>query len=161
GTVRVACATQDIGTGTYTILAQLAAEKTGVPLDKIEAVLGDTKLPPGPISGGSMATESVIPAVYSAPDQAIESLLKLATSPPGSPFEKHKSDDLRFVDGKVALKSNGSSAGVPFADLLKRANVQLVTGNGKGESTFGIPKPKFSTHSYGCHFVEVTWQPEI
>src|ERR671922_207102 len=61
GTVRVACATQDIGTGTYTVLAQLASEKTGVPLDKVEAVLGDTLLPPGPLSGGSMATASVVP----------------------------------------------------------------------------------------------------
>src|SRR5262249_56334290 len=59
GTARVACATQDIGTGTYTILAQLAAHKTGLPLDKVEAVLGDTSLPPGPLSGGSMATGSV------------------------------------------------------------------------------------------------------
>ena len=41
GTVRVACGTQDIGTGTYTILAQLAAHKTGVPLDKVEVALGD------------------------------------------------------------------------------------------------------------------------
>jgi len=48
-----------------------------------------------------------------------------------------------------------------FADLLRRANLQLVTGSGKSESTFGNPKPKFSTHSFGCHFVEVTWQPEI
>ena len=44
GTVRVACGTQDIGTGTYTILAQLASQKTGVPLDKIEVALGDTLL---------------------------------------------------------------------------------------------------------------------
>ena len=64
GTVRVACGTQDIGTGTYTILAQLAAQKTGVPLDKVEVVLGDTSLPPGPLSGGSMATGSVVPAVF-------------------------------------------------------------------------------------------------
>ena len=53
GTARVACGTQDIGTGTYTVLAQLVAEKTGMPLDKIEVGLGDTALPPGPISGGS------------------------------------------------------------------------------------------------------------
>ena len=63
GTVRVACGTQDIGTGTYTILAQLAAQKTGVPLDKVEVALGDTSLPEGPISGGSMVTGSVVPAV--------------------------------------------------------------------------------------------------
>src|SRR5438045_193429 len=76
GTVRVACGTQDIGTGTYTILAQLASQKTGVPLDKIEVALGDTSLPAGPLSGGSMVTGSVVPAVFAAADSAIESLLK-------------------------------------------------------------------------------------
>ena len=45
GTARVACGTQDIGTGTYTILAQLGADKTGVPLEKVEVALGDTTLP--------------------------------------------------------------------------------------------------------------------
>src|SRR5262249_11076467 len=54
GSVRIACATQDIGTGTYTILAQLASEKTGVPVKKIEVELGDSALPDGPISGGSL-----------------------------------------------------------------------------------------------------------
>ena len=82
GTTRVACGTQDIGTGTYTVLAQLAAEKTGVPLDKVEVALGDTALPEGPISGGSMATGSVIPAVFAAADKAIASLLALATKTP-------------------------------------------------------------------------------
>ena len=61
GTARVSCATQDIGTGTYTVLSQIVSEKTGIPHDKIEVVLGDTDLPPGPISGGSWATASVIP----------------------------------------------------------------------------------------------------
>src|SRR5947207_9307069 len=93
GTVRVACGTQDIGTGTYTILAQIASQKTGVPLDKIEVALGDTALPPGPISGGSMATSSVIPAVWAAADSAIESLLKIATATPGTPLERRKSTD--------------------------------------------------------------------
>src|SRR5213075_678749 len=75
GTARVACGTQDIGTGTYTILAQLASQKTGVPLDKIEVALGDTSLPVGPISGGSMVTGSIVPAVFAAADNAIKSLL--------------------------------------------------------------------------------------
>src|SRR5437879_3026570 len=79
GTARVACATQDIGTGTYTILAQLASQKTGVPLDKVEVALGDTSLPQGPISGGSMVTGSMVPAVFAAADNAIASLLKIAT----------------------------------------------------------------------------------
>ena len=161
GTARVACGTQDIGTGTYTILAQLTSQRTGVPLEKIEVALGDTSLPEGPISGGSMATGSVVPAVFAAADSAIASLLTIATTTPGSPFEKRNPDELSFENGRVFVKADSPAGGVPFADLLRRANIRLVTGNGKSEATFGDPKPKFSTHSFGCHFVEVTWQPEI
>jgi xanthine dehydrogenase YagR molybdenum-binding subunit len=161
GTVRVASGTQDIGTGTYTILAQLASHKTGVPLDKVEVALGDTALPEGPLSGGSMVTGSLIPAVFEAADHAIASLLTIATTTPGSPFEKRKPDELAFEGSRVFVKADGPAGGVSFADLLRRANVRLVTGHGKSEATFGNPEPKFSTHSFGSHFVEVTWQPAI
>jgi xanthine dehydrogenase YagR molybdenum-binding subunit len=161
GTARVASATQDIGTGTYTIFAQLASLKTGVPLDRIDVALGDTSLPDGPISGGSMVTGSVVPAVFAAADSAIASLLTVATTTPGSPFDKRKPDELAFEGGRVFVKADGAAKGVAFADLLKRANLRLVSGGGKSEATFGNPKPKFSTHSFGCHFAEVTWQPEI
>jgi xanthine dehydrogenase YagR molybdenum-binding subunit len=161
GSARVACGTQDIGTGTYTVLAQLTSQKIGIPLDKIEVALGDTALPEGPLSGGSLATASVIPAVFAAADNAIASLLTIATTTPGSPFEKRKSADLALEGGRVFVKADGPVGGVPFADLLRRANLRLATGNGKAEASFGDPKAKFSEHSFGCHFVEVTWQPEI
>jgi xanthine dehydrogenase YagR molybdenum-binding subunit len=161
GTTRVACGTQDIGTGTYTILAQLASDKTGVPLDKVEVALGDTSLPEGPVSGGSMATGSVIPAVFAAADNAIASLLTIAATTPGTQFEKRPPPDLAFEAGRVFVKADGPANGMPFADLLQRANVRFVTGSGKSEATFGEKKPKFSAHSFGCHFVEVTWQPDI
>jgi xanthine dehydrogenase YagR molybdenum-binding subunit len=161
GTVRVACGTQDIGTGTYTNLAQVASHKTGVPLDKIEVVLGDTMLPPGPISGGSLATSSVIPAVWAAADNAIAALLTIASSTPGSPFENRNRDDVAFEEGKVFAKADGPARGVPFAEVLRRANLRLASGSGKSKGTFGETNPKVSAHSYGCHFVEVTWQPEI
>src|SRR5438874_2404485 len=123
GTARVACGTQDIGTGTYTVLAQLASEKTGVPLDKVEVVLGDTSLPEGPLSGGSMVTGSVVPAVFAAADNAIASLLTVATTTPGSPLEKRKPDELAFDSGRVFLKADGVAKGTPFADLLRRAKI--------------------------------------
>ena len=102
-----------------------------------------------------------MPAVFQAADNAIASLLTIATTTPGSPFEKRKSADLAFEGGRVFVKADGPAGGVPFADLLQRANLRLITGSGKSEASFGNPKPKFSTHSFGCHFVEVTWQPEI
>jgi len=160
GTVRVACATQDIGTGTYTILAQLASEKTGVPLDKIEVELGDSALPDGPISGGSLATSSVIPAVFKAADQAIASLFIIGVTTPGSPFLGHQPGDLALESGRVFVKAQGPAGALPFGELLRRANARLVSGTGSSEMTAFAPNPKFSEHSFGCHFVEVTWQPE-
>src|ERR1700724_1862941 len=104
GTVRVASGTQDIGTGTYTILAQLTSQKTGVPLDKVEVALGDTSLPEGPLSGGSMVTASMVPAVFAAADNAIASLLTIATATPGSPFEGRKAEELKLEAGRVFVK---------------------------------------------------------
>src|SRR5256884_6213076 len=162
GSARVACGAQDIGTGTYTVLALLTADKTGVPVEKVEVLLGDTELPPGPVSGGSWATASVVPAVFAAADNAINSLLQVAIGTPGSPFQNRKPDDLAFEGGRVFVKADGPGGGVPFADILKRANLRLVTGSGRSEGIVGSrEKPKFSMHSYGCHFAEVTWQPEI
>ena len=140
GSARVACGTQDIGTGMYTILAQLASEKTGVPLGKVEVALGDTSLPAGPISGGSMATGSVVPAVFAAADEAIGALLAVATASPGSPFAGRRPEDLAFADGRVFVKADGAAGGVPFADVLRRANLRMVGGHGKSEATFGDPQ---------------------
>jgi xanthine dehydrogenase YagR molybdenum-binding subunit len=162
GTACVHCATQDIGTGTYTVLAQVAAEKLHLPGEKVEVLIGESSLPEGPISGGSMATGSVVPAVTSAGAKAVESLLKAATKTPGSKFEGKKPDELVFEDGLVRAKDAGSG-GEPFQDILRQAKMHSVTGHGSAESTFGgdPSKAKFSTHSFGAHFVEVTWQPEI
>ena len=163
GTARIASATQDIGTGTYTVLAQLASEKLGLPVNKIEVVLGDTDLPPGPISGGSMATASLVPAASNAAGKldrvvAVGRLDKV----PNSKFADQRSSDLAFTDGRVHKKNEPASAGVPFEELLKQGNLHAVSGVGSSDGTFGgKEKPKFSSHSYGAHFVEVTWQPEI
>ena len=108
-----------------------------------------------------MATASVVPAVLAAADAAIAALLNVAVATPGSQFEHRKPEDLAFQDGRVFVKQEGASKGVAFAEVLRRANVRVVSGSGSSPSTFGNPKPKFSTQSFGCHFVEVTWQPEI
>src|SRR3989442_14159822 len=144
GTVRIACATQDIGTGTYTILAQLASDKTGVPIEKIEVELGDSALPDGPISGGSRATSSVIPAVFTAAYQALSSLVIEAVTTPGSPFLGNKPDDLAPESGRIFATAEGPGRGVPFGDLLRRANARLVTGSGSAGMTAFAPNPKFS-----------------
>src|SRR4029077_12402686 len=85
GTARAVCATQDIGTGTYTVFAEVVSDRTGIPLEKVKVVLGDSSLPSGPTSGGSAATASVLPAIAKATDNAVTALLKAASKAPGSP----------------------------------------------------------------------------
>lgn len=68
----VFCGTQDIGTGTYTMLAQIASDALGIPVSRITISIGDSSLPPGPLSGGSMATASVIPATIDACKEALK-----------------------------------------------------------------------------------------
>jgi xanthine dehydrogenase YagR molybdenum-binding subunit len=162
GTARVACGTQDIGTGTYTILAQVAAERLGLPIDKIEVALGDTDLPPGPLSGGSMVTASVIPAVLAAADNAINSLLATAAKAPNSPFAGRNASDLAFAAGRVRAKADAAGSGTPFEQFLRMGNLRSLSGMGSSEGTYGAKeKPKLSSHSFGAQFVEITWQPEI
>jgi xanthine dehydrogenase YagR molybdenum-binding subunit len=160
GTTTVRTATQDIGTGTYTVLALVVAEATGIPIDKIDVRLGDTTLPAGPISGGSWVTASVIPAVSNAARAAVRALLAMATAGPSAPFSGAKPDDLQLANGRVSRKSDQSS-GVPLGDVLARANVRAAVGNGQSSSTFGGEESrKYSLHSFGAQFAEVTWQPE-
>lgn len=161
GTARTSCATQDIGTGMYTVLAQITSDTLGLPIERIEAVLGDSALPPGPLSGGSMATASVVPSVLEASRNAIDALLALAVATPGSKFDGRKATDLVYRDGRIRAKDDTAGAGARFEDVLRAGNARAVSGLGSSGGTFGDDKRKFSTHSFGAHFAEVTWQPEI
>lgn len=160
GSARVACGTQDIGGGTYTVLAQVVSHETGIPVSKIDVVLGDSALPPGPISGGSWVTASVTPSVLEAAQNATKSLLLAAVKSEGSPFKDKKPDDIEFIDGSIRVKGQSASA-VPMSEILRIARVKSVSGTGKSQGTFGEEKPKYSFHSYGAQFAEITWQPEI
>ncbi len=66
GRALVQAGSQDIGTGTYTVLAQIAAETLGIPIERVRVELGDTLFPAAPVSGGSMTVASVGPAVLDA-----------------------------------------------------------------------------------------------
>ena len=163
GSVRVACGTQDIGTGTYTMLAQIVAEALGIDPDKIEVVLGDTALPTGPLSGGSMVTGSLVPAIMEAADNAIQKVQLAATT--AGPFSGQTAENLVFNNGRLHRKDRSPVNGVPYEQVLQAANINSVSGTGRSQGDFtdllGLTKPKLSSHSFGAQFVEVTWQPEI
>ena len=163
GSVRVACGTQDIGTGTYTMISQITGEALGIEPDKIEVVLGDSALPTGPLSGGSMVTASLVPALLEAAKNAIQKLQFMATT--ASPFSGLAAENLIYANGRIRRKDQSTTDGVPYDQILKSANIKSVSGTGRSQGDFtdllGLTKPKLSSHSFGVQFVEVTWQPEI
>jgi xanthine dehydrogenase YagR molybdenum-binding subunit len=107
-----------------------------------------------------MVTASFVPAVSEAAKNVIESLVSAARRALRSRFAEQNSSDLAFTNGRIHKKDEPASSGVPFQDLLKQGNLRAVSAAGSSGSTFG-GKKKFSSHSFGAQFVEVTWQPEI
>ncbi len=155
GTARVSCATQDIGTGTYTIFAQIIADRTGVPLDKIDVVLGDSSLPPGPTSGGSSATSTVIPAIAKATDNAVQAVLKAATRTPPAAFGNVGPRGLKMGQGRVHAQDQPPASGIPFQEILISQKLAGLDGYAKTDTT--DEQKNYSTHSFGVHFCEVAF----
>jgi len=159
GRARVSCATQDIGTGTYTVMAEIVSDKTGIPLDRVDAVLGDSSLPPGPTSGGSAATATIVPAVAQASMSVMDDLFKLAVHTENSPFNGADSASLVMSAGRVHKKGESPESGVPFEELLKMRRIAALEQEAK---TGGAPgREKYSMHSFGAQFIEVGWDPGI
>ena len=155
GSAQLMCATQDIGTGTYTILAQLVSAETGIALDRIQVSLGDTQLPAGPLSGGSAATASIAPAALEATRNAVRAACKLAVSDKG-PYAGRSAKDLIMQAGRIRAADDSVGAGVPLAQVLAAANVSHVSGDGHAGNDRALKK-QYSINSYGAHFVEVVW----
>ena len=161
GSVRVASASQDIGTGTYTVMAQMVAEMLGIAIERVEVAIGDSSLTPGTISGGSMLTASLVGPIRAAIAAAGKALLGLAIAGENTPFSGAKAKELQFSRGWIEAKS-GNRPKMTFDEVLRALKIPAVSGQGSGEGSFGAQgKPKFSSHSFGAHFAEVTWQPDI
>jgi xanthine dehydrogenase YagR molybdenum-binding subunit len=115
------------------------------------------------MSGGSMVTASLVPAVLEAAENAIQKVQYVATT--AGPFAGQSADNLVFNNGRINGKDQSSAGGVPYQEVLQSANVDSISGTGRSKGDFtdllGLTKPKLSSHSFGAQFIEVTWQPEI
>ena len=125
GHAEVACATHDIGTGTYTIMAQVAADVLGLPIDNIAVKLGDSSLPMSPVSGGSWTAVSIGTAILKAGAELRGRLLGLAQSIPGSPLADAKPGDVELRDGKIVSKRDPGRA-VSIAEVMQKSGMPRI-----------------------------------
>jgi xanthine dehydrogenase YagR molybdenum-binding subunit len=158
GRLFVSTAAADIGTGTYTILAQIGAEMLGLPLDMVEIRIGDSDLPACPVEGGSWTAASAGSAVMQACDGIRQQLLKRAQKIKTSPLKDAEPADVAFVDGEIALRSDASRV-VQLVELLRQANEPIKA---KVTST---PDPKvekrFAHNTHSAVFAEVRLDEEL
>ena len=125
GAVEIASATADIGPGTYTMMAQLAAGMLGMPLENVTAKLGDSALPNAPVEGGSFTASSVGAAIHDACRAVQQDLLGFALKIKGSPLAGAKLDDVVFADGKIRHKADAGRV-VSLADAMRAGNAERI-----------------------------------
>jgi xanthine dehydrogenase YagR molybdenum-binding subunit len=137
GVLTARMAMTDIGTGSYTVLSQIAAEMLGLPLDKVRMELGDSALPPTPGSGGSFGAASAGSGLFDACTNLREKLARRLGVNAG---------DALFADGKLTAGTRTET----LASLAGPLGLQA-----DGEIKAGDMAKKFSQQAYGAHFAEV------
>ncbi|WP_313325917.1 MULTISPECIES: xanthine dehydrogenase family protein molybdopterin-binding subunit [Sphingobium] len=162
GTLEVASAMSDIGTGTYTVMTQVAADTLGLPASAITAKLGDSTLPLSPVEGGSWGAASVGAAVQLACHGVAARLAKAAAKMDGDPLEGAKLDDLLFENGTMRRR-DGKGEAVLFtaameAAALDRIEVEKTARPGPLDMVSLIRKSR-NTHS--AVFCEVRVDEEL
>ena len=159
GSAVVSSATQDMGGGTYTTMAQVVSDVTGIPMERIYPELGDSHMPPAPVSGGSMTTASVLPAVRQAAMEVLKKIVQVAIADEKSPLHGKKETEVVAANGRVFLQGSAPESGIPYGQVLAATKQAAV----EGESFLqpGKEREKYSFHSWGAQFVEVKVDPEI
>src|SRR5438067_2322787 len=118
GKLTVSSATADIGTGTYTIMTQVAAELLGLPMEQVTFRLGDSSLSQAPVEGGSFTAATVGSAVRAVCQKLRDQLFQLARQIYGSALADATLDDVTFADGHIRLNRDASRA-VSLSEALR------------------------------------------
>jgi xanthine dehydrogenase YagR molybdenum-binding subunit len=145
GHAEVACAASDIGTGTYTIMAQVAADMLGLPIDNVSIKIGDSTLPQTPVEGGSWIAATVSNAIATTAAAVRGELLRLAQNMKDSPVADAKPEDVTLADGKIVSKKYPSRS-VSITDAMRHGNVDRITQE-KDNSFKDISGYARNTHS--------------
>ncbi len=161
GVLTVQTAIQDIGTGTYTVMGQIAAEASGLALENIKIEIGDSDFPAGPLSGGSMVTASAGSYIQKGAEKLKKQLLDLAVKQEDSPLFQLNSDKLSFVNGTMQDSSGKKDT---VQEVMKRANKKELVIEESSSVVKGFAfgqEAEYSYQSFGAIFVEANIDPDL
>jgi xanthine dehydrogenase YagR molybdenum-binding subunit len=160
GTAYVRSSATDIGTGTYTVMTQLAGELLGLRLDQVRLGLGDTDMPPGALEGGSGLTAALGTAVWEACRGVIQSCLDVVADDQGSPLRGCRLDDVAAADGRI-YRVDDQARGEAYSEILGRHGVDQLTADGDSAP----PEPQdvgmAPAGAFAARFAEVRVDPDL
>ncbi len=152
GTALVESGTQDLGTGTYTVMTQIAADALGVSPDRVIFRLGDTEYSETPVSGGSQTCASTGSAVHLAARALRDKLIKMAVADARSPLYQADAGDVVAEDGRL-VSTRDRSRSETYQDLLYRNGQQEVEAH--ADARPGPERDQYSMYAFGAQFAEV------
>jgi xanthine dehydrogenase YagR molybdenum-binding subunit len=152
GQLEIGCATADIGTGTYTILTQIAADALGLPMEAVTTKLGDTDLPYAPLEGGSWTAASAGSAVQAACYAIRAALLKHAGKASAA-FAKATLDQVEFSQGAIT-SCDDPAVTVSYADAMRAGGVDKLHAEESAERDSTVQK-KYASYTHAAVFAEV------
>ncbi|KQR76644.1 acylaldehyde oxidase [Burkholderia sp. Leaf177] len=152
GTAMAASGTQDLGTGTFTVMTQVAADALGFPMEMVTFALGDSSLPKAPVSGGSQSAASVSPAVREAASQVRGKLIAMTLADSASPLSGASPDDVTVNNGWVISRADPSKRD-PAAAIIARNGGKPIEATATVKP--GDEKKEYAFHSFGAVFAEV------
>jgi xanthine dehydrogenase YagR molybdenum-binding subunit len=173
GSAVVSTAAHDLGTGAYTVIAQVASQTVGIPVDRVTVKLADTDLPMAPVAGGSQTTASVGSAVRVAGQKALSALKERAGADEQSPLYQKQSKDVLVAHGRIFV-TDDPSRGESIASLLGRNGGRPISvkgsaappakaGNEASEKEEENPEDieRYGKNAWGAQFVEVRIDPDL
>jgi xanthine dehydrogenase YagR molybdenum-binding subunit len=158
GSVLVRSGTHDLGTGTYTVMAQIAADALGVSVSRVRFELGDTRMPEAPVSGGSQTVASIGPAVHQAVRAARDKLIATALGDGASSLHGLNANDIDAADGWLFSKAAPSRRD-SMAAVVARNGGQPITAEASADP--GDEKKRYGMQAFGAVFVEVHVDPDL
>ena len=153
GTATVQAAANEMGMGTATAQIQCAAERLGLPMDKVAFQYGDSRLPDSPTAGGSCQTVSIVAAVHAAVETVHRKLLTLANANDTSPLAHATFDQVEARAGGL-FRADDPNRGATYASILQRAGQEYAEADASTAMPLELMM-KYSAASYGAQFCEV------
>ena len=162
GTLTFKNAIQDIGTGTYTIMAQIVGDAMGIDSDRVRVEIGDSDLPEGTVSGGSKLTASAGSWAIIGVRNFKKKLFGMTVAQADSPHYGLSPDDLTIENGNI----KGGGKAEPLGNLVGRSgqpSIEYTERSQRAEDhAFSMMgDAPYSFHSFGAVFAEVEVDPDL